>query len=103
MAASLVDVLVFGSVVGGVVCLGLGMGWGPPVQARIVDQLGADERGAGFGLVRTCYIAFAALNGLIVGGVVTLSGWGAGTGVLIGSLVLAILVVLLARSVPWLQ
>jgi YNFM family putative membrane transporter len=92
-----------GIVLVSVVCLGLGMGWGPPVQARIVDQLGEDERGAGFGLVRTCYIGFAALNGLVVGGVVTLSGWVAGTGVLIVPLVVAILVVLAARSLSWLQ
>lgn len=88
---------------GGVVCIGLGMGWGPPVQAGIVDQLGGDERGSGFGLVRTCYIGFAALNGLVVGGAVTMSGWRAGIGVLVVSLLLAIFVVLATRSVSWLQ
>lgn len=90
-------------VFGGVVCIGLGMGWGPPVQARIVDQLGEDERGTGFGLVRTCYIGFAALNGLVVGGAVTISGWRAGTSVLVVSLLVAISIVLAARSVSWLQ
>lgn len=90
-------------VLGSVVCLGLGMGWGPPVQSRIVDLLGGDERGTGFGLVRTCYIGFAALNGLVIGGTVTISGWRAGTAVLVFSLLLAIFVVLVARHVSWLQ
>lgn len=91
-------VIVFGSVV----CIGLGMGWGPPVQARIVDQLGQNERGTGFGLVRTCYIGFAALNGLVVSGAVTMSGWRAGIGVLVVSLLVPIVIVLAARTVPWL-
>jgi YNFM family putative membrane transporter len=59
-----------------VVLVGLGMGWGPPVQSRIVDELPETERGVGFGLVRTVYIAFAGLCGVIIGGTVTLSGWG---------------------------
>lgn len=58
-----------------VVCLGLGMGWGPPVQSRIVDELPETERGVGFGLVRTVYIAFAGLCGIVIGGTVTISGW----------------------------
>lgn len=70
----------------GVVTVGLGMGWGPPVQARFMDHLGRDERGTGFGLVRSVYIGFAALSGLVVGGVATVWGWTAGIGVLLASL-----------------
>ncbi|WP_458187941.1 MFS transporter [Haladaptatus sp. NG-WS-4] len=76
----------FAAVVAAVVLVGLGMGWGPPVQSRAMDHLDETEQGVGFGLVRTVYIGFAALNGIVVMGVVTLSGWGAGIGVLAASL-----------------
>lgn len=66
-----------------VVLVGFGMGWGPPVQSRFLDHLDADERGVGFGLVRTAYIGFAALNGVVVGGAATVAGWRAGVGVLV--------------------
>lgn len=56
-------------------CIGIGMGWGPPVQARFMDTLSDSERGMGFGLVRTVYIGFAALGGVSVGTIVTMSGW----------------------------
>lgn len=59
----------------GVACTGIGMGWGPPVQARFMDSLSETERGMGFGLVRTVYIGFAALGGVSVGTIVTLAGW----------------------------
>jgi YNFM family putative membrane transporter len=58
------------------VCLvGFGMGWNPPVQSRFIDHLSEDEQGMGFGLVRTVYIGFAALNGIIIGGIVTVANW----------------------------
>lgn len=66
-----------------VVLVGFGMGWSPPVQSRFFDHLDADERGVGFGLVRTAYIGFAALNGVVVGAAATAVGWRAGIGVLV--------------------
>lgn len=63
------------TVVAAVVLVGLGMGWSPPVQSRAVDQLTDTERGTGFGLIRTVYIAFAGLCGVVIGGAVTISGW----------------------------
>jgi hypothetical protein len=51
-----------------------------------MDRLDADEQGTGFGLVRTVYIGFAALNGIVVTGFVTISGWDAGIGALVISL-----------------
>ena len=73
-------------VVAAVGCLGRGMGWGPPVQSRLLDHLGPDERGVGFGLVRTVYIGLAALNGVVVGWVATRWGWGAGIAVIAAAL-----------------
>ncbi len=63
------------TVVAAVVLVGLGMGWSPPVQSRAVDQLTDTEHGTGFGLIRTVYIAFADLCGVVIGGAVTISGW----------------------------
>jgi len=80
----------------GVVLVGLAMGWGPPVQSRAMDRLGADEQGVGFGLVRTTYIGFAALGAVVVMGAVTVAGWRAGIAVLVASL--AIPVALLAAN-----
>lgn len=65
----------FAIVVAAVVLVGLGMGWSPPVQSRVIDQLTEAEYGTGFGLVRTVYIAFASLSGIVIGGTVTISGW----------------------------
>lgn len=58
------------------------------MQSQLLDRLGDDERGTGFGLVRTVYIGFAALSGVAVGGVATLAGWGASLAVLAGALAL---------------
>ena len=66
----------FVMVVVAVVFVGFGMGWGPPVQSRVTDELVETERGIGFGLVRTVYIGFAGLCGVLIGGAVTISGWG---------------------------
>lgn len=59
----------------GAALVGVGMGWGPPVQSRALDSLDADEQGTGFGLVRTAYIGIASLCGVAVGGAVGLGGW----------------------------
>lgn len=63
-------------IAGAVVCLGVGMGWSLPVQSRAIDLLDADEQGTGFGLIRTVYIGFASLSGIVGGGAVTLGGVG---------------------------
>ncbi|MFC4548912.1 MULTISPECIES: MFS transporter [Halorussus] len=74
------------TVAAAVLLVGCGMGWGPPVQSRFVTHLDDAERGIGFGLVRSAYIGFAALNGVVVGGIVTLSGWKAAIWVLVVAL-----------------
>lgn len=86
-------------VVLGVAFVGLGMGWGPPVHAQFVDHFDGSEQGTGFGLVRTVYIGFAALNGLVVGGVATAWGWRAGIGVLLAALAASVVVAVLPDDV----
>lgn len=83
---------------GGVVALGLGMGWGPPVQARFIDHLDQGERGTGFGAVRSVYIGVAALNGLVVGGVETVWGWDGALAVLGVSLFVPVVVLVSLRG-----
>ncbi|WP_254544483.1 MFS transporter [Halomarina pelagica] len=73
-------------------CLvGVGMTWSPPVQSRIVDTLNADERGVGFGLVRTVYILVGSLGGVVVGSVATRAGWSAALSLLAGCVALGAL------------
>ena len=78
----------FVAVVAAVVLVGLGMGWSPPVQSRVIDQLAETERAIGFGLVRTVYIACASLCGVVIGGAVTIAGWTSAIAIL--ALVMAI-------------
>ncbi|MFB6192241.1 MAG: MFS transporter [Haloarculaceae archaeon] len=65
----------FAAAVPGVLLVGVGMSWGPPVQSRALDALDDDEQGLGFGLVRTCYILLGALGGVAVGTVAERAGW----------------------------
>lgn len=79
-----------------VVLVGLGMGWSPPIQSRAIDQLADTERGTGFGLIRTVYIAFAGLCGVVIGGAVTISGWA--SAIVILAVVLAVPAVALGAN-----
>ncbi|WP_418283078.1 MFS transporter [Halorubrum sp. DTA98] len=66
----------------GVVLVGLAMSWGAPVQSRFMDLLAADERGAGFGLVRTVYMVIGASGSVVVGAVSDVAGWTVAFGLL---------------------
>ncbi|MDY6818751.1 MAG: MFS transporter [Halobacteriales archaeon] len=66
----------------GTACIGIAMSWIPPIQSRIMDLLGADERGVGFGVVRTCYILLGSIGTTVVGTAADVSGWGLAFGVL---------------------
>jgi len=61
----------------GIVLLGLGMGWGAAVIPRFMDNLSDEERGAGFGLVRTVYMVIAATGSVATGTVADQFGWAA--------------------------
>lgn len=60
-----------------VVCLGVAMSWGAPLQSRFIDVLSDAERGAGFGLVRTVYMTLGALGSVVTGSTADLLGWAA--------------------------
>lgn len=76
----------------GVGLLGVGISWPGPIQARIMDNLGADERGYGFGLVRTVYLFLGASGSVVVGVLADRWGWILGYGVLVGLLAAALAV-----------
>ncbi|QSG03434.1 MFS transporter [Natranaeroarchaeum sulfidigenes] len=80
--------------VAGILLLGLGMGWGAAVFPRFMDNLSADEQGAGFGLVRTVYMIVASSGSVVVGLLADLYGWAVSFGALIGLLGLVLVLVL---------
>jgi len=61
----------------GIVLLGIGMGWGAAVMPRFMDHLSDEERGAGFGLIRTVYMVVAATGSVATGTVADQFGWAA--------------------------
>jgi MFS family permease len=81
----------------GVVLAGYAMSWSAPVQAQFVERLGDDERGAGFGLVRTVYVLLGSLGSVVVGTAADVAGWRAAFGLLVGVMVTASAVVLASR------
>jgi sugar phosphate permease len=56
-----------------------------------MDSMADDERGYGFGLVRTVYMLFASSASLLVGTLADTSGWFAGFGLVVCLLALSLL------------
>lgn len=86
-----------------VVLAGVSMTWGAPVQSRIVDRLREEERGTGFGLVRTLYLLVGSLGSYVVGVLVTRAGWEVAFGALaalLGASVVALATTQLLRVRP---
>lgn len=77
------------------VLAGLSMSSTPVIQSRMLDGLGPDERGAGFGVFRTVYLLLGAAGTAVVGAVADVAGWGPAFG-LLGVLFLALLLILVA-------
>jgi MFS family permease len=61
----------------GIGLLGVSMGWGAAVIPRFMDSLSEEERGAGFGLVRTVYMIVASAGSVTVGFLADQFGWAA--------------------------
>lgn len=70
----------------GIFLVGIAMGWGAALLPRFVDNLSAEERGAGFGLVRTTYMMFSATGSVVVGTVADIAGWSVAFGLFIAFL-----------------
>ncbi|ADJ16390.1 MFS transporter [Halalkalicoccus jeotgali] len=56
--------------------VGTAMSWGAAVLPRFMDHLSPEERGAGFGLVRTSYMLVSATGSAVVGTVADFASWG---------------------------
>ncbi|AFZ72676.1 MFS transporter [Natronobacterium gregoryi] len=78
-----------------VVLVGTGLGWGAALLPRFMDVLGDEERGAGFGLVRTVYGFVGALGSVCTGLLADLFGWGVSFAVLSALLAIVLLALLL--------
>lgn len=79
-----------------ILLIGIAMGWGAALLPRFMDFLSAEERGAGFGLVRTAYMIVSATGSAVVGSVAALATWGAAFSVFVAML-LVVLVALTAN------
>jgi predicted MFS family arabinose efflux permease len=74
--------------------VGLGLSWPGVVNSRFMDHLAADERGTGFGLVRTVVLLVSSLGSGVTGTIAESVGWFAAYGLIATLLaVLAALVV----------
>ncbi|MFO8116370.1 MAG: MFS transporter [Halorubrum sp.] len=78
--------------------VGVAMSWGAPVQSRFMDLLSDDERGAGFGLVRTAYMVVGASGSVVVGTISDAAGWGPAFGLLAGVMALGLAALLANRT-----
>ena len=78
--------------------VGVAMSWGAPVQSRFMDLLSDDERGAGFGLVRTAYMVVGASGSVVVGTVSDAAGWAPAFGLLAGVMALGLAALLANRA-----
>ena len=74
----------------GTVVLGTGISWPGALQARFMDQFTDEERGFGFGLVRSVYMFLAAPGSVVVGTLADTGGWVFGYGAVIAVLVLCL-------------
>lgn len=86
------------ALVGGAALVGLGLSWPGVVNSRFMDHLAADERGTGFGLVRTVVLLVASLGSGVTGALADSLNWVAAYG-LVAAILAALVVVLLANRV----
>ena len=65
-----------GAVVVATACAGIAMSWGAALLPKFMDHLSAEERGAGFGLIRTSYMVLGATGSVVTGVAADIWGWG---------------------------
>lgn len=58
------------------VAAGIAMSWGAALLPKFMDLLDAEERSAGFGLIRTAYMVLGASGSVVTGTAADLLGWG---------------------------
>ena len=68
--------------VAGCALVALGMGFPGVFNSRLMDHLGTDERGQGFGLVRSTILLLGSVGSTVTGGVADAAGWAVAFGLL---------------------
>lgn len=71
--------------------IGLGLSWGGVFQSRFMDSLSDEQRGTGFGLVRTIYLFLGSTGSVTTGFLVDTTGWTVAYGLVVFLLLLAVL------------
>ena len=82
----------------GILLTAVGMSWVSAVLPRFIDHLSVEERGSGFGLVRTVYGILGAMGSVGVGFFADLFDWGVAFGLLLVPLTF-VLCALVANSI----
>lgn len=98
LLSSGIAILVFGPdpwfVYPGIVVVGAGISWGGVLQSRYMDHLLDDERGTGFGTIRTATGLLGSLGSVVTGVVADLWSWPHAFGVVLALLAIAIVLLL---------
>ena len=76
-----------GPLLAGVIVVGAGMTWGGALQSRFMPEFAADERGTGFGLVRSAFVLLGSVGNAATGILAELGGWGLAYGLVVVLLV----------------
>lgn len=79
-----------------VTLIGIGLGMAVTVEPRFMDELTDQERGIGFGLVRTVYLVVSSLGSVTTGFLADTVGWAAAFWILV-TLLLLVLAALIAN------
>lgn len=74
--------------------IGTAMSWGAPIQARFLDRLAIEEKGKGYGLVRTVHMMFGATGSAVVGTISEVLNWNIAFGSLAGITLVALILLL---------
>ncbi len=93
------ETLVLGII--GLLGIGVGMSFEAALLPRVMQALATDERGVGFGLVRTVYLVVGSAGSVAVGTTADLAGWGVAFGGLGVFLAIGAGLVVVARGLEW--
>ncbi|MEF8979956.1 MAG: MFS transporter [Haloarculaceae archaeon] len=77
--------------------VGVGLTWGGVIQSRFMREFGDDERGTGFGLVRTTFVLLGSVGNVATGVLADVGGWPLAMSVLVVLLVVAAAMVVANR------
>ncbi|MEF8772250.1 MFS transporter [Halodesulfurarchaeum sp.] len=81
----------------GISLIGVGLTWGGAVQARVMREFDDDERGTGFGLVRTVFILLGSVGNVATGVLADMFGWPVAYGVVVGLLCFGVAILVINR------